>query len=483
MVEGSVLPENCGSGCGETTVSVVNSGGEEGDRSSGVNRWPREETLALLKIRSDMDVDFRDSNLKGALWDDVSRKLGELGYHRSAKKCREKFENIYKYHKRTKEGRSGRQNGKNYRFFDQLEVFDHHSSSLPSPPLDKTNQNFTAERTMAVTNLYIKPANVTEENVLQENIVKNPSCGFMSTSTSATSNSSKESAGDAKKKRKLEAYFESLMKEVLEKQESLQNKFIEAIEKSETERAAREEAWKMQEMARAKKEKEILAQERAVSAAKDAAVIAFLQKISDQANPLVQLQENQVPIEKNVEKHLFGIGNGNGTSSSRWPRVEVEDLIRLRTNLDYQDNGAKGSLWEEISSAMKKLGYDRSAKRCKEKWENINKYYKRVKESNKKRPEDSKTCPYFHMLESIYEMKSKKGDGSGYNLKAEDILMQMMGHQQQEQSMTDNGESENADQNEEEDGEEENDDDDNGDDYQVVVNNNNNTSSTMATME
>lgn len=336
---------------------------------------------------------------------------------------------------------------------------------------------------MAVTNLSIKPANVTEENVLQENIVKNPSCEFMSTSTSATSNSSKESAGDAKKKRKLEAYFESLMKEVLEKQESLQNKFIEAIEKSEIERAAREEAWKMQEMARVKKEKETLAQERAVSAAKDAAVIAFLQKISDQANPLVQLQENRVPIEKNVEKHLFGIGNG--TSSSRWPRVEVEDLIRLRTNLDYQDNGAKGSLWEEISLAMKKLGYDRSAKRCKEKWENINKYYKRVKESNKKRPEDSKTCPYFHTLESIYEMKSKKGDGSGCNLKAEDILMQMMGQHQQEQSMTDNGESENADQNEEEDGEEENDDDDdNGDDYQVVVNNNNNnTSSTMATME
>lgn len=79
MLEGSVLPENCASGGGEITVDVVNSGGEEGDRSpggnrsSGGNRWPREETLALLKIRSDMDVDFRESNLKGALWDDVSR--------------------------------------------------------------------------------------------------------------------------------------------------------------------------------------------------------------------------------------------------------------------------------------------------------------------------------------------------------------------------------------------------------------------------
>ena len=47
--------------------------GEETDRSSAGNRWPRQETLALLKIRSDMDVTFRDSSLKGPLWEDVSR--------------------------------------------------------------------------------------------------------------------------------------------------------------------------------------------------------------------------------------------------------------------------------------------------------------------------------------------------------------------------------------------------------------------------
>ncbi|PNX82240.1 trihelix transcription factor GT-2-like protein, partial [Trifolium pratense] len=46
---------------------------EEGvDRSFGGNRWPRQETLALLKIRSDMDVAFRDASVKGPLWDEVS---------------------------------------------------------------------------------------------------------------------------------------------------------------------------------------------------------------------------------------------------------------------------------------------------------------------------------------------------------------------------------------------------------------------------
>lgn len=47
--------------------------GEESDRNFAGNRWPREETLALLKIRSDMDVVFRDSSLKAPLWEEVSR--------------------------------------------------------------------------------------------------------------------------------------------------------------------------------------------------------------------------------------------------------------------------------------------------------------------------------------------------------------------------------------------------------------------------
>uniref|UniRef100_J3LJ74 Myb/SANT-like DNA-binding domain-containing protein n=1 Tax=Oryza brachyantha TaxID=4533 RepID=J3LJ74_ORYBR len=70
--------------------------GEDGDRggSSAGNRRPRQETLALLKIRSEMDAAFREAALKGPLWEEVSRKLAEMGYTRSAKKCREKFENV-----------------------------------------------------------------------------------------------------------------------------------------------------------------------------------------------------------------------------------------------------------------------------------------------------------------------------------------------------------------------------------------------------
>ncbi|GAB2287415.1 hypothetical protein Dimus_021792 [Dionaea muscipula] len=120
---------------------------------------------------------------------------------------------------------------------------------------------------------------------------------------------------------------------------------------------------------------------------------------------------------------------------SRWPRDEVLALINIRCSLyninnitcrdDHQNNNppkdqggnsittnsstntstasnSKGPLWERISKGMLELGYKRSAKRCKEKWENINKYFRKTKDMNKKRSLDSRTCPYFHQLSYLY---------------------------------------------------------------------------------
>ncbi|PWA98988.1 trihelix transcription factor GT-2 [Artemisia annua] len=287
---GAELAGSGGSGFSEDERGRIDDGG----RNSGGNRWPRQETLALLKIRSDMDVAFRDSSLKGPLWDEVSRKLAELGYHRSAKKCKEKFENVYKYHKRTKEGRTSKADGKTY------------SSSSTS-----SDDDVAPERRR-------------------------------------------------NKKRKWKEFFGKLMKEVIDKQEELQSKFLDSLERRERDRMAREEAWRMQEMAKMKREHDLLVQERSMVAAKDAAVISFLQKITEQ-NPTTTPPP---PAVKNLD-------NGGGgenmlqPSPSRWPKAEINALIKLRTTLDtkYQESGPKGPLWEEISSAMRKLGYNRNAKR------------------------------------------------------------------------------------------------------------------------
>lgn len=414
------------------------------------------------------------------------RKLGELGYNRSAKKCKEKFENIYKYHRRTKEGRSSRPNGKTYRFFEQLEALDSHSQLSPEKVEASLLETAMVGRRMEPTNVI--------QNAIPHSVIRNPDGNFVENYTPTTSSSSKELEGMRKKKRKLAEYFEGLMKEVMKKQENLQRKFIEALEKCEQDRVAREEAWKMQELDRIKRERELLAQERSIIAAKDAAVLAFLKKFSEQSSS-VQLPEEAItfamPMEKVVDRQENGdggnvmgkqdkqnggnvldkqednnggnnlemqenynYGNSNQMSSARWPKDEVDALIELRTKLDfqYQENGPKSPLWEVISLAMKKLGYDRSAKKCKEKWENINKYFKKVKESNKKRPEDSKTCPYFHQLDALYSGRTKKGENSvnsGLELKPEELLMHMMSGQEDRQStelVMEDGERENIDQ-------------------------------------
>ena len=465
---------------------------------------------------------------------------------------------MYKYHKRTKEGRTGKADGKTYRFFDQLEAFEHHpqiqSPTPPKPPTPTTtlamplpsiaHQVTVTSATQHTVNVSQGQANIVTQPVINATIpsfpptnptntifppppppplpqpiattttnpsqptipsFRNISADLVSNSTDSSSTSSDEQLEDRrKKKRKWKDFFERLMKEVIEKQEELQKRFFDAIEKRERDRMVREEAWRAQEMNRLNREREILAQERTIAAAKDAAVMAFLQKISEQQNPGQQPQNNLPPpqptatqpqslpaslplpqpvapapstatpqaIVTSLEIHKNDNGeNVTPASSSRWPKVEVQALIKLRTSLDakYQENGPKGPLWEEISAAMRKLGYNRSSKRCKEKWENINKYFKKVKESNKKRPEDAKTCPYFHQLDALYREKNKYEISPSSQVKPENSHMvplmvrpEQQWPPQQSDAVMEDVESEPMDQNQEDD--DDDDDDKDGDD-------------------
>ena len=251
-------------------------------------------------------------------------------------------------------------------------------------------------------------------------------------------------------------------------------------------------------MARLNREHEMLVQERSTAAAKDAAVIAVLQKISNDNNtnlqspvPRLTLPPRLLSSETNSEIQKMDVvrfennstPSPTQTSSSRWPKAEVEALIGLRTSVDrnYQENGPKGPMREDISAGMRRLGYNRSVKRCKEKWENINKYFKKVKESNKTRPEDSKTCPYFQKLDALYKEKKKvessANSGQDMNNLMEPLMVQpeqqwppQEDNNQQETVMED---IENVEQNEEDDENEAVDseeEDNDGGGFEVVIN-------------
>uniref|UniRef100_A0A803PPH6 Myb-like domain-containing protein n=1 Tax=Cannabis sativa TaxID=3483 RepID=A0A803PPH6_CANSA len=541
-------------------MAMSSGGGGGGGSSGGGNRWPRQETLALLRIRSEMDTVFRDATLKGPLWEDVSRKLAELGYKRSGKKCKEKFENVHKYYKRTKEGRAGRQDGKTYKFFTELEALhafnQPHHQTLPPPLPSQPSLGVGISNPMPISSFRAPNITITtppppnypthpppqpqpqppqpqqpqhQQQPITTAAAPIPALSFSSNTASSSHGSEDDDDEDdneddvfelgepstagvgisSSRKRKSRdwssrhssgstmEFFENLMKQVMQKQEAMQQRFLEVIEKREQDRMIRDEAWKRQEMARLSREHELMAQERTISATRDAAIISFLQKITGQTihlpdppppppplntittstaatttpniinipnvtihhhvpitttstappqapistaittttttvppaaaaaaaapsppavmiPPVVvtqqQPQQQQLVISQSphaAHDQQDHTGGSTTPSSSRWPKAEVLALIKLRSGLEfkYQEAGPKGPLWEDISGEMTRMGYKRSAKRCKEKWENINKYFKKVKESNKQRPEDAKTCPYFHELDALYRNK------------------------------------------------------------------------------
>ncbi|RID46013.1 hypothetical protein BRARA_I02704 [Brassica rapa] len=453
------------------SAAADDGGGLGGSSSSSSgNRWPREETLALLRIRSEMDSTFRDATLKAPLWEHVSRKLLELGYKRSAKKCKEKFENVQKYYKRTKETRGGRHDGKAYKFFSQLEALNTTppSSSLDATPLSVANP---IQPPPSSSHFPVFPLPQTQPHTVSftPNVPPPPppmgptfpGATFSSHSSSTASGMGSDDedimdvdqAGPSSRKRKrgnrgggkMMELFDGLVRQVMQKQAAMQRSFLEALEKREQERLHREEAWKRQEMSRLAREHEIMSQERAASASRDAAIISLIQKITGhtiqlppsfssqpspppppaakrpssqppQLQPIMAIPQQQVlpPPPPQPQQEVIMSSDQSSPSSSRWPKAEILALINLRSGMEprYQDNVPKGLLWEEISSSMKRMGYNRNAKRCKEKWENINKYYKKVKESNKERPQDAKTCPYFHRLDLLYRNKVLGTGGS-----------------------------------------------------------------------
>ncbi|XP_076891322.1 trihelix transcription factor GT-1-like isoform X2 [Bidens hawaiensis] len=67
-----------------------------------------------------------------------------------------------------------------------------------------------------------------------------------------------------------------------------------------------------------------------------------------------------------------------------WVKEETRTLILLRHEIDSLFNTSKSNkhLWERISLKMREKGFDRSPTMCTDKWRNLLKEFKKVKESN-----------------------------------------------------------------------------------------------------
>lgn len=404
-----------------TTASVSTPpsfSGFEGDVAAsfggdgGNGRWPRQETLTLLEIRSRLDSKFKEANQKGPLWDEVSRIMSEEhGYQRSGKKCREKFENLYKYYKKTKEGKAGRQDGKHYRFFRQLEAlygdtsnsvsfqethlvgssslrFNHSTTQHQEPNFhSSSHQNKLCDNSLSLSN------NSSEFNSSSSDDDDND----LSTMENDSTEKRRKKRGGRSWKAKIKEFIDSQMRKLMEKQEAWLEKLTKTLEQKEKERVLREEEWRRQEQDRIDKEHKFWAKERAWIESRDAALMEALQNLTGKQlkapSSTEELMAAAVDADDDQLQNNSDTNNGETVSNKySWTDSETTRLINLRTGMEarFQQSGCNSqeALWEEVASKMICLGYEKNALMCKDKWDCINNYMSKTKAGgNKKRKE------------------------------------------------------------------------------------------------
>lgn len=203
-----------------------------------------------------------------------------------------------------------------------------------------------------------------------------------------------------KTRKRLELFLERMTSKVMLKQEQMHKQLMEMLEKNEKERIIREEAWKQQQIESYRRDEEIRTEE----TSRNLALISFIQSFLK--------KEIEIP-KHSVEASCIMREEGEiscyedsrcDPNDGRWPKAEVQALITVRAALDQKFLvGVKGSVWNEVAVGLSRMGYNRTAKKCKQKWENINKYYRKAMETGKKRPEKGKACLYFHELDILYQ--------------------------------------------------------------------------------
>ncbi|KAK9283337.1 hypothetical protein L1049_011576 [Liquidambar formosana] len=420
--------------CGLEMEGAGIAGGDGGN-----SRWPRQETLTLLEIRSRLDSNFKEANQKGPLWDEVSRIMAEEhGFQRSGKKCREKFENLYKYYKKTKEGKAGRQDGKHYRFFRQLEALYGETSNASASvseinfvgntlpyhstnniTIDQANQEATLQDQKLCESLSFTNSSELETSSSENNDDDLSAIAFMmnhSTEKKKTTNDNNQCLKRGKKswKAKIEEFVDSHIKKLMESQEAWMEKMLKTIEHNEHERMCREEEWRKQEAARVEREYKFWANERAWVEARDTALVEALKKLTGKelklsSSPPQELVDKIVQLDhkKNKEDSVHQIPYN---SYNRWREPEISSLIQLRMSMEqrFQESGCmKDGLWDEISAKMACMGYGQSGISCKEKWENMSIYFGKTMECNKKRKETSRSSNYFQQLLSYQPLNDE----------------------------------------------------------------------------
>lgn len=64
------------------------------DATDRFPQWSIQETKEFLVIRAELDQTFMETKRNKQLWEVISTRMKEKGYHRSAEQCKCKWKNL-----------------------------------------------------------------------------------------------------------------------------------------------------------------------------------------------------------------------------------------------------------------------------------------------------------------------------------------------------------------------------------------------------
>ncbi|KAJ9556048.1 hypothetical protein OSB04_010662 [Centaurea solstitialis] len=314
--------------------------------------WSNDEVIQLLRIKSSSENWFRDFT-----WDHVSRKLAEMGYKRSAEKCKEKFEeetcrsfsSTIGYNK----------NSSRYLISEEL---DEHLYNAD----DDHHQNSTHDH-----HHHHVPIDVSPPQNVNDHQQEPPPPQVLPDDQKMVADENLEAQGQKEKKKKAKKFkmvkglCVDLVQKMMAQQEEMHKKLLEDMANRDKEKIEREEAWRKEETERVQREIHIREHEQEMARDRQSTITEFLNKItsSDQKIQLPldinlqDLQTNVTHIEKSVseitkipflekitEDPNQEMPTPKDDTGKRWPREEVLALIKIRSNVN---NGIGGNTEEQ----------------------------------------------------------------------------------------------------------------------------------------
>lgn len=356
----SVKPLENGNGCEEKKV--------EREHKKRSKNWTRVETTTLIRIRSEMDPRFCRSGRKSDLWDEISELLKAEGMRRDPQQCRDKWEKLTAGYK---EVRDGVRDKGDYPFYDDLDPIlstkFHRPAADPTPEPDPDPDP--------------DPDSIRSDGEETEDAAE-----FPPSQPPSLKRRHRPWAGGE------EAVVEA-MKDALESLMERQHRFFaDIMEAMERRERIRERIW----LEREEKWRE---EERAQRQVFQNAMVLLTKRLvggcaSDAGNGC---GSDPSAGERGVGK-VEGGGGGEGSTKKRsknWKRVEVLQLIKLRTEMEgrFSKSTRRAALWEELAGLMcaEGVGVKRDGKQCREKWDKLMAQFKDAADGKR----DRLDTPYY----------------------------------------------------------------------------------------